>query len=134
MSPTPEKLNSSKGESPTPSENPPEDQTPTQNSSTESGQTTDDSLGETSNGNVGDTEIETGDAPNTGKILTAANDNTSTGETCTDCGSGSASVVNGDNGTGSENSGSATIVDNNTTIHANSAAVTNNLEQSATTG
>lgn len=80
---------------------------------------------------VGDVEIETGDATNTAGVLTTGNNNLTA-----DGGSGvpGASVVNSDNGTGSSNDGSVSIVNNGTTIQDNNAAINNSLHQDTTTG
>ncbi|MBI4084641.1 MAG: hypothetical protein HY431_01925, partial [Candidatus Levybacteria bacterium] len=82
---------------------------------------------------VGDTEVETGDATNTAGILTTGNNNLTASPTGTCCG-GSASVVTSGNGTDSSNDGSATIVNNNNTIQDNNAVVNNSLKQDTTTG
>lgn len=87
--------------------------------------------GATSDGNVGNTAITTGDANNDSDITTQGNTNASTNNTC--C-AGSASVENSGNGTGSTNNGSASIANNNNTNQSNSASVANDLNQTTVTG
>ena len=82
-------------------------------------------------GNVGDTEIETGDATSTGSISNVGNLNTS-GDGC--CDTGGATVINSGNGEDSTNTGSATIYNSDNTTQDNSATVVNDLDQSSTTG
>jgi hypothetical protein len=87
--------------------------------------------GTSSNGNVGDTAISTGDASNGASITTNANSNMSaTGQPA----GTSASVANSDNGANSDNTGSASATTNNNTSQNNSATVVNDLHQSTTTG
>ena len=88
--------------------------------------------GVSSNGNVGDTFIDTGDANSNGNIFTTANSNLSGGSDC--CGNAGIGVVNDGNGTGSTNTGSATVSDNNTTDQSNSAAIANNMTGATVTG
>lgn len=90
--------------------------------------------GTTSNGNVGDTVINTGDATNGSATVTNGNNNaaTSTGAV-TGNGSGAA-IVNSGNGVGSNNNGSSSSVVNNDTNQNNAAVVSNNANQSAVTG
>ncbi|MEK7572891.1 MAG: hypothetical protein AAB531_00545 [Patescibacteria group bacterium] len=88
--------------------------------------------GVSSNGNVGDTFIDTGDANSNGNIFTTANSNLSGGSDC--CGAGGIEVVNDGNGAGSTNTGSATVSDNNTTDQSNSANIANGLTGASVTG
>ncbi len=81
---------------------------------------------------VGDTEVETGDATSTAGILTTGNNNLASSPTGS--GGSGASVVNSGNGTSSNNDGSATIVNNNNTIQDNNAAINNSLNQGTVTG
>ncbi len=85
-----------------------------------------------SDGEVGDTYINTGDGSSTGNLLTDANTNLSTGDGC--CGGGGASVVNDGNGSNSTNNGSATVVNDNTTDQNNSAKIDNGLTGASVTG
>lgn len=88
--------------------------------------------GATSNGNVGDTTLTTGDATNSTTMSNTGNTNIAgSGAGC--CG-GSASVVNDNNGAHSDNSASATTTNNNNTGQANSASVANNLNSATVTG
>jgi len=87
--------------------------------------------GATSDGNVGNTAITTGDANNDSDITTQGNTNASTNNTC--C-AGSASVENSGNGAGSTNNGSASVTNNNDTNQSNSASVANDLNQTTVTG
>ncbi len=89
--------------------------------------------GETSNGNIGDTTINTGNANNTGAIINNTNTNLSAGGPA---GSGNVGVgiVNTNNGANSDNNGSATVVNNNDTNQNNSAVIINNMTQASITG
>ena len=82
-------------------------------------------------GNVGDTTIETGDATNTATITNDVNSNLSA---TPDGGGGGVTIVNDGNGSGSDNLGSATIVNDSSTFQNNSAIVINDLEQTSNTG
>lgn len=84
-----------------------------------------------SNGNVGDTFIDTGDGSSNGNILNNANTNLNLGADC--CGGGT-SITNDNNGSNSNNNGSATVVDNNTTGQNNSANIDNSLTGATITG
>ncbi len=88
--------------------------------------------GTSSDGNVGDTFIDTGNADSNGNIFNTANSNLSAGAGC--CGGSGVAVVNDGNGTGSTNTGSATVSENNTTNQTNSAAVNNGLTGASVTG
>ncbi len=88
--------------------------------------------GASSNGNVGDTFIDTGDANSNGNIFTTANSNLSGDNDC--CGNAGVGVVNDGNGAGSTNTGSATVSDNNTTDQSNSAAIASNMTGATVTG
>ena len=87
--------------------------------------------GVTDDGNVGDTTIETGDATNTATITNDVNSNLSA---TPDGGGGGVTIVNDGNGSGSDNLGSATIVNDSSTFQNNSAIVINDLEQTSNTG
>ena len=88
--------------------------------------------GTSSNGNVGDTSIGTGNAESNGNIFTTANSNLSGNGDC--CGNGGIGVVNDGNGTGSNNNGSATVSDTNTTDQSNSANISNGLTGASVSG
>ncbi len=90
--------------------------------------------GQTSDGNVGDTTINTGDANNTGAIINNTNTNLSGGGSGSGTGNGGVSVANTNNGADSDNNGSATIVNNNDTNQNNSAVIINNMTQASITG
>ena len=95
------------------------------------------STGQTADGKVGDPEINTGDATVAGSIVNDTNNNQATGSSGSASVSnddGGVSVVNKDNGTNSDNTGSATIVNNDTSIKDNSATVKNDLALDSTTG
>ena len=87
--------------------------------------------GASSNGNVGDTSVKTGDANNTSTVTTTGNTNAAAtpGKS-----GGSAVVSNTNNGAGSSNSGSTTNNISSNTTQNNSAGVQNGLTQSAVTG
>lgn len=88
--------------------------------------------GESADGTVGGASIDTGDAANTGAIVTNVNTNSSAtigGDSPSGVG-----VINNSNGSDSVNSGSAAIVENNNTFQNNSATVGSDLNQSTTTG
>lgn len=89
--------------------------------------------GVSSDGNVGDTTIDTGDANNAGGIYNLANSNLS-GSGGALGGSSGTSISNTGNGAGSDNNGSAIIVNNNNTDQYNSVVIINNANQSAITG
>lgn len=91
--------------------------------------------GETAEGQMGDTSVETGDVTNTAIIDNTANNNLATEESWESGGEVSGiTVVNGGNGTNSTNDGSASISKDNNTTQGNSASVVNNLEQETITG
>jgi outer membrane biosynthesis protein TonB len=129
---------------PTPPPQPENNQTaptPPQNPSLLADQSADQSLsdqtatgktGEFQGGNVGDTTIATGDASSGSTIINNGNQNLSSASGTG--GTGGATVTNSDNGTGTVNSGSASVNNNNTTNQGNSASVNNNLDQSTVTG
>lgn len=89
--------------------------------------------GTNANGNIGDTTINTGDANNTGSIINNTNTNTAGSGAGSGSGAG-VNISNTDNGAGSENNGSATIVNNNDTNQNNSAVIINNMTQASITG
>lgn len=113
------------------SDNNPNDPTPIQEQilTTESGTPQE---GTSSNGNVDDTFIDTGDANSNGNIFTTANSNLLGNNDC--CGNGGIGVINDGNGAGSANTGSATVSDNNTTDQSNSANINNGLTGASVTG
>ncbi|MBI3443343.1 hypothetical protein HY008_01605 [Candidatus Woesebacteria bacterium] len=80
------------------------------------------------------TSIITGDADNVGNIATTGNINTSANPVLLDDSGNGIKVVNSENGSDSNNTGSVDVVDNNNTNQTNSAGVTNSLYQSTTTG
>jgi len=86
-----------------------------------------------SSGNVGDTDVTTGDATNDSSISTNGNNNYSAGSDC--CSGGSTTTISNDgNGAGSTNTGASTTTINNNTDQGNSAVVANTLDQSTDTG
>src|SRR3990167_3951321 len=85
-----------------------------------------------SDGNVGNTFIDTGDVNSNGNIFTTANSNISEGGNC--CGNGGIGVINDGNGSGSSNTGSATVSENNTTDQSNSASISNGLTGASVSG
>lgn len=87
--------------------------------------------GDTSNANIGDVSIETGDVNNVANLTSNANSNLGTLGCCE---SPSAVVGNSNNGADSTNDTSASIATSNNTIQDNQAAVVNELDQSAYTG
>lgn len=92
--------------------------------------------GTVSNGNVGDTALVTGDATNGSSTATSANTNAAVSASPVGAiASGSeGAVVNSGNGVGSTNSGTSSSVVDNTTNQTNGAYITNNADQSSTTG
>lgn len=90
--------------------------------------------GTSSNGNVGDTAIDTGNANSNGSILNNGNTNLATNGCTVNCGFGSTTVKNTGNGTGSTSNGSATTTNNSNTNQNNSANLNNEMNQSAVTG
>ncbi|OGG23647.1 hypothetical protein A3A79_00365 [Candidatus Gottesmanbacteria bacterium RIFCSPLOWO2_01_FULL_43_11b] len=112
-------------------ETPPEEQqteetTVTQTSETEEG-------GEDgSGGNVGDTEINTGDATTTATGMTEANNNSSSIADC--CESEGITVANTGNGSDSTNTGSVVLADTNNTFQNNSATVVSDVDGESNTG
>jgi len=89
--------------------------------------------GQTADGQVGDTSINTGDANNIANITTQANSNLAGGGSGDGSGGG-ITLVNNDNGADSDNTGSVTVVDDSTTTQDNSAQVVNSLNQDSNTG
>lgn len=87
--------------------------------------------GESADGNVGDSLINTGDATTSVSGETNINENIAGNS---GGGSGSVSVVNDDNGSGSDNDASVTIASNDGTTQDNSATVNNNMEGESDTG
>lgn len=104
----------------------------TQSTDGDQTQETQSTSGVTNDGKVGDTDVTTGDANNTGNILTSGNLNTSGNGGLND--GGSVEVINSGNGSGSENTGSVTIDDNTTTVQDNLANVFNTLNLNANSG
>ncbi|KKU82357.1 hypothetical protein A2973_02300 [Candidatus Gottesmanbacteria bacterium RIFCSPLOWO2_01_FULL_49_10] len=102
-------------------------QEPTQSVSQEQG-----TGGQTASGQH-DPSINTGDATTTAVLESNANTNSSLLPTGTGS-AGSVTIANTDNGSGSQNLGSATITDSNTTLQNNSASVVNDLSGASTTG
>ena len=91
--------------------------------------------GVVSDGNVGETTINTGNADNSANILNSANSNLAGGDSASESGEGGGiTVVNDGNGSGSDNTGSATVNSDSTTTQDNTARVVNNLDQDSTTG
>jgi len=88
--------------------------------------------GTNASGNVGDTNVTTGDATNNAGITTTGNNNLAT-DGCSAC-AGGTTVSNIDNGVGSVNQGSATTTANNGLSQGNSAVVANDLHQATVTG
>lgn len=86
--------------------------------------------GTVSNGNVGNTDISTGDGSNTASVSNFANNNVSLG--C--CSSASVGVVNNGNGANSSNDGTVAVDADNNTTQNNSASVITNLDQATLTG
>lgn len=89
-------------------------------------------VGQTANGQIGNTSIDTGDATNTGIVISLGNNNLSN-PTAGNI-SGGASIINSGNGNGSTNNGSASIVNDKTTIQNNNSDVNNGLNQESVTG
>lgn len=87
--------------------------------------------GTQSNGDVGDTYINTGNGESSGNITTNANSNLSSSDPC--C-SGSTSIINDSNGANSDNSGSAVVSSDNNTNQNNGATVNNGLTGASVTG
>ena len=83
------------------------------------------------NGNVGDTNVTTGDATATGALLTDTNLNTSTNPTA---GTAGTSIVNEGNNSGSVNVSDVTQNSTSTINQDNNAVITNNADLSAVTG
>lgn len=94
--------------------------------------TTNNNEGVEANGQVGDTSIDTGDGLTSGVISTSANTNVSASSSVGE--NGDISVVNADNGTDSDNSGSVSVVDTTSTTQDNRAKVGNDLEGETITG
>lgn len=87
--------------------------------------------GQSSSGEVGDVEIDTGDATTTAVGVTNANTNLSLDDTD---GLPTISVDNSGNGTDSDNSATVSTEHDSLTIQDNVAIVTNNLKADTTTG
>ncbi|TSC88183.1 MAG: Uncharacterized protein G01um101416_206 [Microgenomates group bacterium Gr01-1014_16] len=85
--------------------------------------------GQTQDGNSGDTNITTGDANNSGVVVSEANNNL-----LADSGPGILEVVNEGNGAESQNTGSVTVAETNTSVQQNEAEVQNNLDLGSVTG
>ncbi|OGH23475.1 MAG: hypothetical protein A2629_00310 [Candidatus Levybacteria bacterium RIFCSPHIGHO2_01_FULL_41_15] len=100
--------------------------------STEGNPEADVSRGTSSDGNVGDTFIDTGDANSDGNIFTTANSNLAGNDDC--CASGGIGIVNDGNGSGSTNTSSATVTDTSTTDQSNSAGIQNGLTGASVSG
>ncbi|HBC72811.1 TPA: hypothetical protein DCZ90_03305 [Candidatus Amesbacteria bacterium] len=83
------------------------------------------------NGQTGDTIIATGDADNSGIVISEANTNLAVTPTGT---GGGISISNTGNGAGSDNTGSMQISDTNSTTQNNSVSVSNDLNQTSNTG
>ena len=98
----------------------------------ESQQPTSERSGEVADGQVGDVEIDTGDATNTAVLTTTGNNNYST--FVPSGGTGSVFVGNSDNASDSTNTGSINLSDSNNTFQDNSTNVGNNLTGTTTTG
>lgn len=90
--------------------------------------------GTTSDGNVGDTLLQTGDADNAGTVYNTGNTNLAGTGGDGSCCSPSVSVVNNGNGASSSNNGSASIVGDNNTNQSNGANILNDLNQTSITG
>ena len=88
--------------------------------------------GKVQNGQSGDTLIATGDATNSGIVISEANTNLAA--VPKGSGTGGITVASTGNGAESASSGSVTVSDTNTTNQENSATVRNNLNQTSTTG
>lgn len=82
-------------------------------------------------GNVGETSLSTGDATTQATAITTGNANSSTAPKVN---APSASVINADNGSGSANAGSVSLISSSTTNQTNSASLTTIMDQSAGTG
>lgn len=102
------------------------------NSSTPTPTPTQAATNQQQSGQVGSSDVKTGDAVSSGVISTSGNNNTSTSPAGT-TGSG-ATVVNSGNGSDSTNNGSAAIVNNDNTYQNNAAVVNSNLTGATVTG
>ena len=98
--------------------------------SRDSGVSTSGSTGESSDSGMGDAEISTGDATTTASVTTNANSSLSVGESD----GGSIEIINAENGPGSQNSASVAVTGDSSTKQTNSALVSNDVNQSVTTG
>lgn len=88
-----------------------------------------------SDGGMGDTSIDTGDATNNANLVTSGNNNLAEGAGALAGGEdGGITVANSGNGSNSDNSGSAGVINTNQTFQDNSAKIANNLDQSTITG
>lgn len=96
----------------------------------------DDSGSATQNGEVGDVEIKTGDAQANGAIVNNGNINIEAQKAGPEAleGESGVSIVNEENGAGSQNTGMITDESTNTTNQDNSATLSNNLNASANSG
>ena len=86
--------------------------------------------GQDQNGQSGDAVIATGDATNSGTVITTGNDNLLANSQ----GSGDVTVLNADNGVNSDNDASVSISDDSTTVQENTADVQNELDLASNTG
>lgn len=105
---------------------------PSPGPSSSEGATASDSSDSSYDGQVGDPAIDTGDASSTAVIVNDVNNNLSA--ILAGDGSGGVSVVNSENGTESDNDGSATLITDNDTTQDNSVVIVNNLTQSSESG
>ncbi|RJR29622.1 hypothetical protein C4564_02020 [Candidatus Microgenomates bacterium] len=96
----------------------------------------DDSGSATQNGEVGDVEIKTGDAQANGAIVNNGNINIEAQEEVPEAleDESAVSIVNEENGAGSQNTGMIAEESTNTTNQDNSATLDNNLNASANSG
>ncbi|MBU0570379.1 hypothetical protein KKB40_06435 [Patescibacteria group bacterium] len=92
----------------------------------------DEILGQTADGQVGDTEINSGDATSTATIVNDVNSNLAI--VSSDDDSGGITVLNIGNGEDSTNFGSVSVVENTNTTQDNGTVVVNNLNQDTNTG
>ena len=115
------------------SEIPKDPSIPDENETAGASQETDEEvLGQTADGQVGDVEIETGDATSTATIVNDVNSNLAV--VSTDDDSGGITILNTDNDNDSTNIGSVTVVENADTAQDNVAVIVNNMDQNTDTG
>lgn len=107
---------------------------PTSSGSTTSTSTSPSAGGQTQDGQIGTTQVATGDATTAAVVATDANSNLSTSSPTGSESNGSVKIANNGNGSDSTNSGSAKISDSNTSLQNNSASIVSNLNQDTTTG